>query len=62
MNYGFLFTAYGVGGLLANIFAPKVKEITKSYNIAFAVFGILCLVAAAMTFLVKPPKLEQAPK
>ena len=62
MNYGFVFTAYGVGGLLANIFAPKVKEITKSYNLAFAVFGILCLVAAALTFLVKAPKPEQAPK
>jgi OFA family oxalate/formate antiporter-like MFS transporter len=56
MNYGFLFTAYGVGGLLANIFAPKVKEITGSYSIAFVVFGVLCLVAAALTFLVKSPK------
>jgi OFA family oxalate/formate antiporter-like MFS transporter len=60
INYGFLFTAYGVGGLLANIFAPKVKEITKSYNLAFVVFGILCLVAAALTFMIKAPKREQA--
>jgi OFA family oxalate/formate antiporter-like MFS transporter len=60
INYGFLFTAYGVGGLLANIFAPKVKEITKSYNLAFVVFGVLCLAAAAMTFAVKAPKREQA--
>ena len=60
INYGFLFTAYGVGGLLANIFAPKVKEITKSYNLAFVVFGALCIIAAVLTFVIRPPKHQQA--
>lgn len=56
MNYGLVFTAYGAGGLLSNIFAPKVKEITGNYTFAFIVIGVLCLVGAILTFLVKAPK------
>lgn len=55
INYGLLFTAYGVGGLLSNIFAPKVLEITGGYTQAFIVAGILCLVGAVLTFVVKRP-------
>ncbi len=56
INYGFMFTAFGVGGLLSNIFAPRVKELTGGYSVAFIVTGILCLIGAILTFLVKPPK------
>ncbi|MCS7249731.1 MAG: OFA family MFS transporter [candidate division WOR-3 bacterium] len=56
MNYGLVFTAYGVGGLLGNIFAPQVLERTKSYNLAFVVAGILCILGAIITFLIKQPK------
>lgn len=58
VNYGFVFTAYGVGGLLGNIFAPQVLEKTKSYNLAFLVAGILCLLGAIITFMIKQPKKE----
>ncbi len=58
VNYGLLFTAYGIGGLLGNIFAPQVLEKTKSYNLAFLVAGILCLLGAIITFLIKQPKRE----
>ncbi|MCX7785864.1 MAG: OFA family MFS transporter [candidate division WOR-3 bacterium] len=56
VNYGFVFTAYGVGGLLSNIFAPRVKELTGGYTFAFIVTGVLCLIASILTFLVKSPK------
>lgn len=56
MNYGLIFTAYGVGGLLGNIFAPQVLEKTKSYNLAFVVTGILCILGAIIVFLIKQPK------
>jgi OFA family oxalate/formate antiporter-like MFS transporter len=55
INYGLVFTAYGVGGLLSNIFAPRVKELTGGYSVAFIVTGVLCLIGAILTFLVKPP-------
>ncbi|MEO0097952.1 MAG: OFA family MFS transporter [candidate division WOR-3 bacterium] len=56
MNYGLVFTAYGVGGLLGNIFAPQVLEKTKSYNLAFIVAGILCILGAIISFFIKQPK------
>jgi OFA family oxalate/formate antiporter-like MFS transporter len=59
VNYGLVFTAYGAGGLLSNIFAPKVREITGNYTFAFIVIGVLCLVGAILTFLVKAPKHQQ---
>lgn len=56
INYGFVFTAYGVGGLLSNIFAPRVKELTGGYTLAFIITGILCLIGAILTFLLKSPQ------
>lgn len=56
INYGLVFTAYGVGGLLSNIFAPRVKELTGGYTFAFIVTGILCFIGVILTFIVKPPK------
>lgn len=55
INYGLVFTAYGVGGLLSNIFAPRIKEITGNYNIAFLITALLCIIAGIVIFAVKPP-------
>ena len=60
VNYGFVFTAYGVGGLLSNIFAPRVKELTGNYNLAFILTGVLCLAAALVSLAIKPPKKVQS--
>ncbi|MFH1004954.1 MAG: OFA family MFS transporter [Bacteroidota bacterium] len=56
INYGIIFTAYGVGGLLSNIFAPKVKELTGSYDIAFIIMAIACFLSAVLVFLIKVPQ------
>ncbi len=56
VNYGLVFTAYGIGGLLGNIFAPQVLERTKSYNLAFWVAGLLCLIGMLITLIIKQPK------
>jgi len=54
-NYGFVFMAYGVGGLLGPQFAARVLEATGGYWLAFVVTGVLCLIAAGITFATKPP-------
>jgi OFA family oxalate/formate antiporter-like MFS transporter len=55
LNYGFVFTAYGVGGLLSNIFGPKVKEMTGDYNFAFILTAALCIVSGFVVLLLKAP-------
>ncbi|MCS7249729.1 MAG: OFA family MFS transporter [candidate division WOR-3 bacterium] len=56
MNYGLVFNGCGIGGLIGNIFMPQILEKTKSYDLAFITAGILCLLGAITTFLIKHPK------
>ena len=56
MNYGVLFTAWGVGGLVL----PRVQQTLTarsggSYTESFIAAGLMLLVGAALTFGIKPP-------
>lgn len=64
MNYGLVFTAWGVGGLTLSMFAAKVKDGSiamladkwaGSYDFAFYTSAALLLLAGVMTFIIKPP-------
>jgi len=56
INYGLVFTAWGVGGFVFPLFAGKIFETAKkatgagSYNDAYLVAAALLIVAAALTF------------
>jgi OFA family oxalate/formate antiporter-like MFS transporter len=54
LNYGFVFTAYGVGGIVGPILAGMVTDAGMSYMYAFIPAAILCFVAAGIAFLYKP--------
>jgi OFA family oxalate/formate antiporter-like MFS transporter len=54
-NYGWVFLAYGVGG----IFGPKLGGVlgnSGDFELAFTICGALCLVAAGIIACVKPPR------
>jgi OFA family oxalate/formate antiporter-like MFS transporter len=55
MNYGLVFTAWGVGGFVLSLAMGKVYDATKSFNYAYFVASGLLIIAAALTFVVKPP-------
>lgn len=62
MNYGVLFTAWGVGGLVL----PRLQQTLTargggSYTTSFITAGVLLLLGAALTFLIKPPPPKTAP-
>lgn len=48
-NYGFLFTAYGVAGILGPVMGARVYDVTGQYTMAFLFAGVGCLVAAALS-------------
>jgi MFS transporter, OFA family, oxalate/formate antiporter len=52
MNYGWIFTAYGVAGILGPVVGGVLFDITKQYIMAFVFAGILCFVAAACSIVV----------
>lgn len=55
VNYGLIFTAWGVGGFLLALLAGKLYDVYQTF--AFAYYGAsgLLVLAAMTTFFVKPP-------
>jgi OFA family oxalate/formate antiporter-like MFS transporter len=55
VNYGLIFTAWGLGGFMLSMLAGKVYDATKAFTFAYECSAVLLVAAAAVTFLVKPP-------
>lgn len=55
LNYGWMFTAYGAGGIIGPILAGLIRDAWQNFHMAFVISGVLCLAAAAITFFMKPP-------
>lgn len=54
-NYGWVFTAYGVGGIVGPIMAGIFRD-NGSWLPAFLISGVLCLVATGIALSLRPPK------
>lgn len=55
VNYGLVFTAWGVGGVFGSIGAGRIVDATGSYAGAYGAAAVLCILAAAMSFIAKAP-------
>ena len=55
-NYGMVFTAYGIAGFLGATMVQVVVNALGSYLVLFIIMGIMSLIAAGLTFVIKPPK------
>jgi OFA family oxalate/formate antiporter-like MFS transporter len=60
LNYGWVFTAYGVGGIVGPIMAGYIRDVWQNFQAAFIISGVACLVAAVIALLLRPPKVEAA--
>ena len=58
LNYGILFTAWGVGGVLGPILAGKIADASGNYNSAYIVSASLMIFAGILTFFTKAPERE----
>jgi len=56
MNYGVLFTAWGMGGLVLPRLEQTLTARSGSYTAAFVTAGGLLLLGAALTFWIRPPQ------
>lgn len=52
-NYGWLFTSYGIAGVVGIAAGNAAKTLTGSYAAAFALAGVLCLFSAALAVVLK---------
>ncbi|MFH1788709.1 MAG: OFA family MFS transporter [Candidatus Altiarchaeota archaeon] len=55
INYGLVFTSYGVAGIAGPLLGGRVFDATGSYTWAFIPAGIACIIAAALSFKLKHP-------
>ena len=55
VNYGLVFTAWGVGGFMLALLAGKVYDKTQSFSFAYNCSAVLLVIAAIVTFTVKAP-------
>ncbi|MFH1746895.1 MAG: OFA family MFS transporter [Planctomycetota bacterium] len=65
-NYGWMFTAYGVGGIVGPIMAGLFKDAGVAKGVdawypAFIIAGVACLVAAVIGLMLRPPKATDVP-
>ena len=58
LNYGLLFTAYGVAGLLGPIIAGRVFDAFDDYGVAFFIAAGLSIVALISIGFARPPRRE----
>ena len=58
VNYGLVFTAWGIGGFVLAMLAGKLHDIYHVYTYSFYISAVLLVVAAAGTFLLRPPRVE----
>lgn len=60
-NYGWMFTAYGVGGIVGPILAGIFKDMGQGKGVTawmppFMIAAVLCIIAAGIVVALKPPK------
>lgn len=62
LNYGFVFTAYGIGGIAGPILAGAVQDAKMSFLYAFIPAAIMCIIAMILAFIYKEAKMENKEK
>ncbi len=59
-NYGWVFTAYGIGGIIGPIMAGRIRDVWQNWFAAFIICCIACLFAAAIALTIKHPKVKSS--
>lgn len=60
VNYGLVFTAFGVAGTVGPILAGLIRDKTGGYTGAYLTCAAMLILAVVMAFTTKPPKAEPA--
>jgi MFS transporter, OFA family, oxalate/formate antiporter len=60
VNYGLVFTSWGLGGFMLSLLAGKVYDQTQAFTFAYYCSAVLLVAAGLLTFLVKPPQPKAA--
>jgi OFA family oxalate/formate antiporter-like MFS transporter len=58
VNYGFVFTGFGVAGVFGPLLGGKIRDVTGNYSTSYTISAVMLLVGAALAFTTRAPSLE----
>jgi OFA family oxalate/formate antiporter-like MFS transporter len=58
-NYGVMFTAYGIAGIVGGLVAGSFVSLTGSYSMAFFTTGILSIIALSLALVLKRKTIQK---
>ena len=61
VNYGLVFTAFGVAGVLGPLLGGRIRDVAGSYSMSYTISACMLLLAAVLAFATKAPKDAQTP-
>jgi OFA family oxalate/formate antiporter-like MFS transporter len=56
VNYGLLFTAFGVAGIAGPILGGKIRDLSGAFTYSYIISAVMLLIGAALAFATRPPK------
>jgi MFS transporter, OFA family, oxalate/formate antiporter len=60
VNYGIVFTGFGVAGVFGPLLGGKIRDLTGSYSTSYTISAIMLLVGTALAFTTRAPAAEPA--
>ncbi len=61
VNYGLLFTGFGVAGVLGPILGGRIRDLSGSYTTSYTISAVLLLVAAILACTTRAPRSSTVP-
>ncbi len=55
VNYGLIFTGWGIAGIVGPLLGGQVADLTGTYNASYVVAGIMLLFGALLVKFIKEP-------
>jgi OFA family oxalate/formate antiporter-like MFS transporter len=56
VNYGLVFTGFGVAGVLGSLLGGRIRDLFGSYGMAYTICAVMLAVAAVLAFATRPPR------
>jgi OFA family oxalate/formate antiporter-like MFS transporter len=50
VNYGLVFTAFGVAGILGPILGGRIRDLSGTYTTSYVISAVMLLIGAALAF------------
>ena len=58
VNYGLVFTGFGVAGVFGSLLGGRVRDLFGSYDKAYLICGVMLVAAAILAWFLRAPKVE----